>query len=159
MTIAPQRPTDPPNSAGTSEALRYTSTPAISLGWTKLSIDSFELARATGETVRADRYRLALVNSMRSLKQVMYKGDQDMYYIRRRDFLVGGCRTQVYNNVIRIDNVQHNQMALLKILRAFEDARVHRKSIKPYINNGADFHWHYGLADAAAGDYKEAKEV
>lgn len=85
-------------------------------------IDSFEMARELGDELRTDKYRLAIVNGLRSLKQVMFKDDADMFYVRKRDFLKGGVRTTVYNNVVRVDNVQHNQMAILKILRAFEDA-------------------------------------
>lgn len=32
----------------------------------------------------------------------------------------GGIRTTEYNNIIRIDNVQHNLMAILKILQEKE---------------------------------------
>ena len=83
-------------------------------------IDAFELARELGDVERKERYRLAIVNGLRSLKQLMFKGDDDMFYVRRKDYLLGGVRTTVYNNVVRIDNVQHNQMAILKILKAFE---------------------------------------
>lgn len=44
------------------------------------------------------------------------------------------------------------------LLRQFEDVLVYLKSIKPYFTNDDDFNWNYGLACAAAGDYKEAKE-
>jgi hypothetical protein len=84
-------------------------------------IDAFELARAVGDEARTERYRLSIVNGLRSLKQVMFKDERDMYYVRKSDYLQGGVRTTVYNNVMRIDNVQHNQMAILKILRAFKD--------------------------------------
>ncbi len=84
-------------------------------------IDAFELARELGETERQESYRLAMVRGLRSVMQVMYKDDIDMYYVPNRDFLRGGVRTTVYDNIVRVDNVQHNQMAIMKILRAFTD--------------------------------------
>jgi len=45
------------------------------------------------------------------------------------------------------------------LLRQFEDVLVYLKSIKPYFTNDDDFNWTYGIACAAAGDYKEGKEA
>lgn len=45
------------------------------------------------------------------------------------------------------------------LLRQFEDVLVYLKSIKPYFTNDDDFNWNYGIACAAAADYKEAKEA
>lgn len=45
------------------------------------------------------------------------------------------------------------------LLRQFEDVLVYLKSIKQYFTNDDDFNWNYGIACAAAGDYKEAKDA
>jgi len=45
------------------------------------------------------------------------------------------------------------------LLRQFEDVLVYLKSIKPYFTNDDDFSWNYGIACAAAGEYKEAKQA
>lgn len=45
------------------------------------------------------------------------------------------------------------------LLRQFEDVLVYLKSIKPYFSSDDDFNWNYGIALAAAGDFKEAKEA
>jgi len=45
------------------------------------------------------------------------------------------------------------------LLRQFEDVLVYLKSIKPYFSNDDDFNWNFGIALAAAGEYKEAKEA
>lgn len=45
------------------------------------------------------------------------------------------------------------------LLRQFEDVLVYLKSIKPYFTNDDDFNWNYGIACAAAQDFKEAKEA
>ncbi len=86
-------------------------------------IDAFELAREVGDDERRERYRLAIIRGLRSVRQVMFKDDTDMFYIHpdKRAWLRGGVRNTVYDNVMRIDNVQHNQMGIIKILRAFED--------------------------------------
>merc|ERR1719478_943521 len=45
------------------------------------------------------------------------------------------------------------------LLRQFEDVLVYLKSIKPYFSSDDDFNWNYGIACAAAGDFKEGKEA
>jgi hypothetical protein len=39
----------------------------------------------------------------------------DGFYVRRKQAVMGGLRTEAYNNEIRVDNVQHCLMALLKL--------------------------------------------
>jgi len=48
--------------------------------------------------------------------QLQFADEIDMYYIHQRENVLGGLRTTVYDNSIRIDNVQHGLMALLKIM-------------------------------------------
>jgi hypothetical protein len=93
-------------------------------------IDAFDLARRMGDSVRAGRYRQAILRGVRSLMQLQFRGDIDMYYVSRRDRVFGGIRTEVYDNSIRVDNVQHGLMALLKIL-ARMDAEEMRLSPAP----------------------------
>mmetsp|Transcript_8890 Transcript_8890/g.18956 ORF Transcript_8890/g.18956 Transcript_8890/m.18956 type:complete len:504 (-) Transcript_8890:134-1645(-) len=45
------------------------------------------------------------------------------------------------------------------LLRQYEDVLVYLKSIKAYFPNDDDFNWNYGLACAAAHDYREAIEA
>jgi intraflagellar transport protein 56 len=35
---------------------------------------------------------------------------------------------------------------------------VYLKSIRPYFLNDDDFNWNFGIASAAAGEYKDAEE-
>ena len=44
------------------------------------------------------------------------------------------------------------------ILKQFDDVLVYLKSIRPYFINDDDFNWNYGVACAAAGEYKDAEE-
>jgi intraflagellar transport protein 56 len=45
------------------------------------------------------------------------------------------------------------------LLRQFEDVLVYLKSIRDFFPNDDDFNWNYGIALAAAGDYKTAEEA
>ncbi len=84
-------------------------------------IDAFEMARALGREERVVRYRRALLRALRSARQLTFLDARDMFYIQKRDFLRGGVRTTIYDNVVRVDNVQHNLLAIFKILAAFRD--------------------------------------
>jgi hypothetical protein len=86
-------------------------------------IDAFELARRLGDDARREKYRLAIIRGLRSVEQLTFRDDLDMFYlpVEERERMRGGVRNTVYDNVVRIDNVQHNQMAILKILDIFED--------------------------------------
>merc|ERR1711959_197317 len=45
------------------------------------------------------------------------------------------------------------------LLKQYDDVLVYLKSIKTYFANDDDFNWNYGIACAAAEDYKEGKEA
>jgi len=79
-------------------------------------IDAFDLARQVGDSDRAARYRLAILRGLRSLMQLQFRDETDMYYVSKRERVLGGIRTEVYDNTIRVDNVQHGLMGILKIL-------------------------------------------
>lgn len=91
-------------------------------------VDAFALARAMGDRQRVARYRSAIVRGLRSVLQLVFEDDIDLFYVsgenRRRTR--GGVREAVYNNRIRVDNVQHNLMAMYKVLDVFteEDFRA-----------------------------------
>ena len=82
-------------------------------------IDAYRLAKAVGDEERTERYRVSMIRGLRSVMQLQFVDDVDMYYVgeEARKYVRGGVRTQVYNNVIRCDNVQHNLMGIIKILR------------------------------------------
>ena len=71
------------------------------------------LALEAGETARATRYERAIWRAARNLRQLQFKGPIDAFYIRRRSKVLGGLRTETYNNEIRVDNVQHGLLGLL----------------------------------------------
>ncbi|NVK55075.1 MAG: hypothetical protein HWE26_05625 [Alteromonadaceae bacterium] len=82
-------------------------------------IDAWLLAKLTGDEARQELYRLVIVKGIRHAMQLEFTDDAQMYYIRNKQAVLGGLRSQVYNNEIRVDNVQHNLLALLKIIDRF----------------------------------------
>ena len=89
-------------------------------------VAAYRLAQAVGDDARADAYRTAISRGIRHLKQLQFVDDVDMYYVSQRDRVAGGLRTTVYDNVIRVDNVQHGLLAVLDVLEAFgpDDYRI-----------------------------------
>ncbi len=87
-------------------------------------IDALRLARAVGDRDREERYRVAIVRALRSVMQLQFVDEIDMFYVRPEDrrYVHGGIRTTIYDNSIRCDNVQHNLMGIIKILREFAPA-------------------------------------
>ena len=51
--------------------------------------------------------------------QLTLLDDVDLYYVHQKDKVLGGVRETVYDNEIRVDNIQHKLMGIFKILRAF----------------------------------------
>lgn len=80
-------------------------------------IDAFSVARDVGDEVRAQRYSLAIRRGLRNVMQLQFSEPYECAALPNREKTLGGIRTTEYDNVIRIDNVQHNLMAILKILR------------------------------------------
>jgi hypothetical protein len=77
-------------------------------------VDALVLAREVGDTLRAFSYKQAIERGIRSLAQLQYHDDLDAYYVCRKERVIGAIRTESANNEIRIDNLQHGLMALLK---------------------------------------------
>jgi len=100
---APDRPFGPPHASSTAVYLEGL-------------IDAWRLARACGDAARQETYRRALIRGLRSLTQLTFLDEVDLFYVSRRDAVLGGVRTTVYDNSIRVDNVQHSLMAALEIL-------------------------------------------
>jgi len=84
-------------------------------------IDAFVMARETGDEERMATYRQAICRGLRSVMQLTFKDDVDMFYVGARNRAFGGVRETVYNNEIRVDNVQHNLMGIIKILQEFTE--------------------------------------
>lgn len=84
-------------------------------------IQAYRVARESGDSERAEAYRLAILRALRNLLQLEFRDEVDMFYISKRERVQGGLRTTVYDNEIRVDNVQHGLMAVLETLGALGD--------------------------------------
>ena len=80
-------------------------------------VEAYHLAISTGDNNRAQAYQTAIYRGFRSLRQLQFKDERDMFYISQRNYVLGGLRTTVYDNTIRVDNIQHGLMALLKLAK------------------------------------------
>ena len=54
--------------------------------------------------------------ALRSLMQLQFVDEIDTFYISKPERVLGGVRTNEYDNAIRVDNVQHSLMGLQKLL-------------------------------------------
>ena len=106
----PDKPYGPPHSSATGVYLEGLA-------------DAYKLADETNDLQRKSSYEKAILLGIRSVMQLQFTNEVDMFYIsdRNRARVKGGIRTTVYNNQIRCDNVQHNLIALLKVLRYFNE--------------------------------------
>lgn len=77
-------------------------------------IDAMLLARELDDAGRAAAYEQSIWRGLRSIVQLQYKDDVDAFYVSRKTRVMGAVRTETYNNEIRIDNIQHAMMALLR---------------------------------------------
>ena len=78
--------------------------------------DAWRLAIRLQDGPRAARYAQALRRGLRAIRQLQYRDrNTDAWYIAHPERVMGGMRTESYNNEIRVDNVQHCLMALLKL--------------------------------------------
>ena len=80
-------------------------------------IFAWQMAKDTGQAERQEKYRRAIMRGLRSCMQLTFFDEIDMFYVSKRDVVRGGVRETVYDNAIRVDNVQHNLMGQLNILR------------------------------------------
>ncbi len=85
-------------------------------------IAAYRLASAVRDQARTEAYREAIARGLRHLMQLQFADEVDMYYVSKPARVSGGLRTTVYDNIIRVDNVQHGLLAVLDILEAFEAA-------------------------------------
>jgi len=83
-------------------------------------IYAFEIARGDGDVERAGNYRKAIIYGLTNLTNLQFK-KENMYYLKHFAKVEGGIRTRVYDNTVRVDNVQHTIDAFEKVLEVFEE--------------------------------------
>lgn len=82
-------------------------------------IDAHRMAKALGDHEHTELYRRTLARAMRSVMQLQFVDEIDMFYVVDRAKTRGGLRTTEIRNEIRVDNVQHVLMAVLELLEDF----------------------------------------
>jgi hypothetical protein len=83
-------------------------------------IDAYRLAIALDDKARQKSYKQAILRGLRSMMQQQFVDEVDMFYVSRRGPVEGGIRTNVYDNAIRVDNVQHPLMGIMRIMDQFD---------------------------------------
>ena len=78
--------------------------------------DALLLAKALKDHKRERMYVRAIKRGLRSAMQLQFKNHIDSYYISNKKKVMGGLKTTVYDNVIRVDNIQHTLLGTMKIL-------------------------------------------
>ncbi len=86
---------------------------------------AYGLALQTADRQRSQAYEAAIWWGIRSLRQLQFRDTVDLFYISRPESVHGGLRTTVYDNVIRVDNVQHGMMALMTLLQHPQFCKSH----------------------------------
>lgn len=83
--------------------------------------DAWSMAREAGDEARAEHYRLAMLRGLRSAMQLQFADEVDLFFVpaEARERVRRGMRTAVYDPEIRVDNVQHVLMAVMKVLDRF----------------------------------------
>jgi len=101
----PKRPFGPPHASATGVYIEGL-------------VDAWSLANNIGDSERSHAYRTAICRALRSIIQLQCINEADMYYISKKKKAFGGVRTTVYDNEIRVDNVQHNLMGIFKAIES-----------------------------------------
>lgn len=81
---------------------------------------AFRLAKRMGDEERKRRYLNAVIRGTFNLRCLQFKNLGEAFYLKEPNTVMGGVRTDTYDNEIRVDNVQHGLMALLEATQVFE---------------------------------------
>ena len=102
--------------------------------------DAAALACATRDRIRAEAYERAVARGLRSLRQLQFRDERDMFYISRRKRVLGALRTEVYDNAVRVDSAAHALAAAIKVLRPMEFG-IRRSPSGVSVNRHAPIVW------------------
>jgi len=75
--------------------------------------DAYNIARFVSDTDHINKYKSALQNGIRFILQTQFT-DNNSFYLENDYRAIGGFKTSLTDNSIRIDNTQHAVMALMK---------------------------------------------
>lgn len=83
---------------------------------------AFEVAREVGDQEREERYRLALLRGLRSLRVHQLRDSVDLFACPDPERVRGALRSQPHSADIRVDNGAHALLALMRITRTFKES-------------------------------------
>lgn len=81
-------------------------------------VSAAKLAQRLGDGDRFDHYTRCLGAGLSNLANLQYADIRDHYYIQKKDRVLGGLRTEFYDNTIRVDSIAHALLACLDILES-----------------------------------------
>lgn len=82
---------------------------------------AYELARKFNDSVRVERYGRSVRLGAFNIMNLQFVDPGDMYYLGRPERVIGGVKTGVFQNSIRVDTTQHASDAFTKILEVFDE--------------------------------------
>ena len=88
------------------------------------------LVRALGDEERAGLYERIVERGLRSLRQLQFRDERDMFYIAHPERVKGALRTETCNNELRVDSAAHALLAAVTLLRPI-DFSAHAPPGKP----------------------------
>jgi hypothetical protein len=83
-------------------------------------VDAYRLAKDYNDAERQKRYRKAIVQGIRSLIQLQFRGD-NLFFVKEPERTRGGIRASVTESSIRIDYTQHAAQAMIQAVQALDD--------------------------------------
>lgn len=101
---APERPDyGPPHSSSTAVYLEGL-------------VAAADVADAAGDRRRLRRYARAIAEGFANLESLQFMTLEDYFYVSKRDRVIGGLRTEGYDNTLRVDNAAHALLAALSLM-------------------------------------------
>ena len=83
---------------------------------------AFEVAREVGDTERQERYRVAILRGLRSLRVHQMLDSVDLFACPDPERARGALRSQPHSTNVRVDNGAHALLALMRITRTFKES-------------------------------------
>ncbi|MGI9535278.1 MAG: hypothetical protein ACR2NW_10040 [Thermodesulfobacteriota bacterium] len=98
-------------------------------------IDAYKLAMGVGDKNRMENYREFILAGLKSGMNLQFKNEIDAFYIKDKNKTLGGIHNTLNDKSIRVDNIQHNILAAIKIVETFSENDFKVKNKKPGNNS------------------------
>lgn len=108
---------------------------------------AYDLAKKSGDEDRAQAYLESIRWGIRGLIQLQFR-PENAFYLSKKNRVLGGLRTRVTDNQMRIDNAQHAIMGMIAVERflsrediissAPKAKEFRRKALERFVNSPSD---------------------